>query len=33
MPEVLETAHEHDMELYPSAIYHHSQKEKGDSQK
>jgi hypothetical protein len=32
MPEILEVARENDMELYPSALYYHSQGEKQDSQ-
>jgi len=33
MPEILETAQEHDMELYPSALYYHSQTKEDASQK
>tara|TARA_R110001592_G_scaffold160695_3_gene392952 strand:+ start:8671 stop:10734 length:2064 start_codon:yes stop_codon:yes gene_type:complete len=33
MPEVLNEAHENDMELYPSALYYHSKKSQEDSQK
>lgn len=33
MPEVLNEAHEKDMELYPSALYYHSKNEQEDSQK
>ena len=33
LPEILEVARENDMELYPSALYYHSQGEKQDSQK
>ena len=27
IPEILEEAHQNDMELYPSALYYHSKKE------
>ena len=33
LPEILETARENDMELYPSALYYHSKKCEDDSQK
>ena len=32
-PEVLDEAHENDMELYPSALYYHSKQNNSDSQK
>jgi hypothetical protein len=33
LPDISEAAHENDMELYPSALYYHSQKKEEDSQK
>ena len=33
LPGISEAAHENDMELYPSALYYHSQKKEEDSQK
>ncbi len=33
LPQILETARENDMELYPSALYYHSKKHEDDSQK
>ena len=32
MPEILETARENDMELYPSALYYHSKTKEDNSQ-
>tara|TARA_X000001036_G_scaffold300940_2_gene280028 strand:- start:3384 stop:5462 length:2079 start_codon:yes stop_codon:yes gene_type:complete len=33
LPQISEIAREHDMELYPSALYYHSKKDHNDSQK